>query len=238
MTARLDTSPVRTGEVLVEEQRHPLIRRIAHWLLAFAVLTLIGSGWRIYNASPIFGFRFPLWATLGGNVDKALAWHNDPGVASAIAWHLAAIWVLLIAFLLFVIHGVLSGHFWRDYLPLTPRSFLRDFFAAARFRLDHRLGEYNAVQRAFYWGVLFAVTMMFVSGLAIWKPVQLAPLTALFGGFQGARLAHFIFMAMLALFVLVHVTLVLLVPKTFVAMTLGRATARPRVRHQWTEKVR
>ncbi len=211
----------------IEVQRHPLIRRIAHWLMAFAVLVLIGSGWRIYNAEPIFGFRFPLWPTLGGNVDRALVWHNDPGVASAIAWHLAAIWLLLAAFVLFVLHGVLSGHFRRDYLPVSPRGFLRDFVAAARFRLVHRLGEYNAVQKVFYCGVLLAVAMMFVSGLAIWKPVQLAPLTALLGGFQGARLVHFAFMSVLALFIVVHVALVVLVPKTFVAMVLGRATARP-----------
>ncbi len=208
-----------------DEIRHPLILRIAHWLLAIAVLILIGSGWRIYNASPIFAFRFPEWATLGGNVDVALARHNDPGVATAIAWHLAAIWLFFAAILLLAFYGLFSGHFRRDWLPLTPRSFLRDFTAAARFRLAHSLGTYNAVQKAFYWGVLFALIMMLLSGLAIWKPVQLAPLTALFGGFQGARLVHFIFMSALALFVVVHLTLVALVPKTLLAMLVGHASA-------------
>ena len=207
-----------------DEIRHPLVLRIAHWLLAVAVLVLIGSGWRIYDASPIFPFRFPVWATLGGNVDVALAWHNDPGVATAIAWHLAAIWLFLTAVLLLVGYGLLSGHFRRDWLPVTPRGFLSDFIAAARFRLAHKLGEYNAVQRVFYWGVLLSVIMMLLSGLAIWKPVQLAPLIALFGGFQGARLVHFIFMTALALFLVVHLTLVALVPKTFVAMVIGRAS--------------
>lgn len=207
-----------------DEIRHPLILRIAHWLLAIAVLILIGSGWRIYNASPIFPFRFPEWATLGGNVDIALARHNDPGVASAIAWHLAAIWLFFGAVLLLAFYGLLSGHFRRDWLPLTPRSFLRDFVAAARFRLAHSLGTYNAVQKAFYWGVLLSLIMMLLSGLAIWKPVQLAPLTALFGGFQGARLVHFIFMSALALFVVVHLTLVALVPKTLLAMLVGHAS--------------
>ncbi|HEY6432463.1 MAG TPA: cytochrome b/b6 domain-containing protein [Acetobacteraceae bacterium] len=208
-----------------DEIRHSLILRIAHWLLAIAVLILIGSGWRIYNASPIFPFRFPEWATLGGNVDVALARHNDPGVATAIAWHLAAIWLFFAAVLLLTFYGLFSGHFRRDWLPLTPRSFLRDFIAAARFRLAHSLGTYNAVQKAFYWGVLFALVMMLLSGLAIWKPVQLAPLTALFGGFQGARLVHFIFMSALALFVVVHLALVALVPKTLLAMLVGHASA-------------
>jgi thiosulfate reductase cytochrome b subunit len=208
-----------------DEVRHPLILRVAHWLLAIAVLILIGSGWRIYNASPIFPFRFPVWATLGGNVDMALARHNDPGVATAIAWHLAAIWLFLTAVLLLAGYGLFSGHFRRDWLPLTPRSFLHDFIAAARFRLAHSLSTYNAVQKAFYWGVLFALIMMLLSGLAIWKPVQLAPLTALFGGFQGARLVHFIFMSALALFIVVHLTLVALVPKTLLAMLVGHASA-------------
>jgi thiosulfate reductase cytochrome b subunit len=208
------------------ELHHPLILRIAHWLLALSVLILIGSGWRIYDASPIFSFRFPVWATLGGDVDTALAWHNDPGVATAIAWHLAAIWLFFTAILLLIGHGALSGHFRRDWLPLTPRAFFTDFFAAARFRLAHDLSRYNAVQKAFYWGVLFAVCMMLLSGLAIWKPVQLAWLTALFGGFQGARLVHFLFMSALALFIVVHLTLVVLVPSTLLAMVLGHVPHR------------
>ena len=206
-------------------QRHPLIVRLAHWALAFSIIVMIGSGWRIYNASPILPFRFPAAITLGGDVSRALSRHNDPGVATAIAWHFAGIWLLFASFALFVAHGVISGHFRRDFLPVGPRAFVRDFVAAARFRLEHRLGRYNAVQKVFYWGALLAVAMMVLSGLAIWKPVQLHPLELLFGGFQGARLAHFIFMAAITLFLAVHVALVILVPKTFVAMTLGRASA-------------
>ena len=214
-------NPPRPG---MDEQRHPFVLRLAHWCMALAILVMIGSGWRIYNASPIFGFSFPEEFTLGGDVFVALARHNDPGVASAIAWHLAGMWLLFASFLVFVLWGVLSGHFWRDFLPVTPRSFLRDFVAAARFRLEHRLGEYNAVQRAFYWGALLAVLLMIVSGIAIWKPVQTYPLELLFGSFQGARLVHFLFMAAICGFLVVHVALVMLVPKTFVAMVLGRAS--------------
>ena len=144
--------------------------------------------------------------------------------ATAIAWHLAAIWLLFGSFLLFLGYGIVSGHFRRDFLPVSPRRFVRDFLDAARFRLAHRLGEYNAVQKVFYWGVTLGVAVMILSGLAIWKPVQLYPLELLFGGFQGARLVHFLFMGAIVAFLLVHVTLVILVPKTFVAMTLGRAS--------------
>lgn len=206
------------------EQTHTLAVRVTHWLMALAMLIMIGSGWRIYDASPIFGFRFPDWATLGGNVETALAVHNDPGVASAIAWHFAAMWILGLSYLLFVLWGILSGHFRRDFLPVGPRAFMRDFIAAARFRLDHRLGEYNAVQRVFYWGVLGLVALMLVSGVAIWKPVQTDPLVDVFGGFQGARLVHFIGMSLIAGFLVVHVALVILVPRTFLAMVTGRAS--------------
>ena len=203
-------------------QTHALAVRIAHWLMALSILIMIGSGWRIYDASPIFGFSFPVWATLGGDVETALAVHNDPGVATGIAWHFAAMWLLLLGYLLFVGWGVLSGHFWRDFLPVGPKSFLRDFIAAARFRLEHHLGEYNAVQRVFYWGVIALVALMLLSGIAIWKPVQTYPLVSLFGGFQGARIVHFLGMALICGFLLVHVALVILVPRTFIAMVIGR----------------
>ncbi|HTC11234.1 MAG TPA: cytochrome b/b6 domain-containing protein [Acetobacteraceae bacterium] len=211
-----------TTETEVLEHRWPV--RLTHWLMAAAILIMIGSGWRIYNASPILPFRFPEAVTLGGDVNVALTWHNDPGVASAIAWHFAGMWVLLVAYLLFVAWGALSGHFRRDFLPVGPTSFRRDFLAAARFQLRHKLGEYNAVQKVFYWGVLVLVLLMIVSGIAIWKPVQTYPLVDLFGGFQGARIVHFLGMAGICGFLLVHVALVVLVPKTFVAMVLGRAT--------------
>ena len=212
----------------IEEQRHPWPVRVTHWLMAASVLVMVGSGWRIYNASPIFGFTFPDGATLGGDVEAALARHNDPGVASAIAWHFAGMWTLVLGWLGFVAGGVFSGHFWRDFLPLTPRSFWRDFTDALRFRLAHRLGEYNAVQKLFYWGALLAVLGLITTGLAIWKPVQTYPLETFFGGFQGARIVHFLLMSVVVGFVVVHVALVALVPRTLQAMVLGRATIQHR----------
>jgi len=205
-------------------QEHPALVRIAHWLQALAIIVMIGSGWRIYNSSPIFGYyRFPLWATLGGDPMRSKIAHMDPGVANALNWHFTGMWLLLASYLLFMAHGSISGHFWKQLLPLRPRDVWRDFIAAATFRLPHRLGEYNAVQRFAYWGVLFCILMMFLTGLAIWKPVQLSPLTWLFGGYPTARVLHFLFMAAICLFMLVHVALVIIVPKTFVAMVFGRA---------------
>lgn len=201
---------------------HPLIQRIAHWLLALAMLMMIASGWRIYNSAPIFPFTFPDAITLGGDVQAQLARHNDPGVATAIAWHLAGMWLLVAGFLVMLLWGGLSGHFWRNWLPVGPRAFWLDFRAALHLRLTHRHGHYNAVQKAFYWGAFAAIAVMILSGIAIWKPVQTYPLERLFGGFAAARVVHFLGMAAIVAFMIVHVALVILVPKTLLAMTIGR----------------
>jgi thiosulfate reductase cytochrome b subunit len=217
-------------------QEHPLLVRIAHWLMVLAIIVMIGSGWRIYNSVPIFGdYRFPLWATLGGDPMESKIAHMDPGVANALNWHFTGLWLLLLSYGLFIAHGVISGHFWRHFLPVTPLRILHDLVAALTFRLPHRLGEYNAVQRAAYWFVLISVLMMFLSGLAIWKPVQLSWLTWCFGGYPAARVIHFLFMSAICGFIIVHVTLVAIVPKTLVAMVFGRAAdpihAAPEVPH-------
>ncbi len=215
----------------VDVQRHPFVRRISHWLFALAIFVMIGSGWRIYDNAPIFPFTFPAWMTLGGGGDLSYAQHNEGGAGSAIAWHFAGMWLLVGAFALYVIHSLATRHFWRDFLPVGPRGFFRDFKAAATFKLEHRLGQYNAVQKVFYWGAMFSIVMMVASGLAIWKPVQLWWLASLFGGFDFARVVHFFFMAAIAGFVVVHVALVALVPKTFIAMVTGKATAHPHGKH-------
>jgi thiosulfate reductase cytochrome b subunit len=213
----------------IEEQHHHILLRLAHWAQALAILIMVGSGWRIYNQEPILPFRFPVELTLGGGIKQTLSRSNDPGVANAIAWHFAGMWLLLAGFALFLAYGFIAGHFRRSYLPVGPKSFLRDFIAAATFKLPHTLGVYNAVQRVFYIGALSSVLMMFVSGLAIWKPVQFAWITFLLGGFQGARIVHFLFMSAIVGFVIVHLALVALVPKTLQSMILGRATAHVHV---------
>jgi thiosulfate reductase cytochrome b subunit len=205
-------------------QRHPALVRLAHWLQALAVIVMIGSGWRIYNSSPIFNFRFPIWATLGGDPLRSKVAHMDPGVANALNWHFTGMWLLALSYLAFLAYGMLSGHFRRDLFPVTPRSIFRDFVAAATLRLPHRLGEYNAVQKAAYWVVLFSILMMILTGLSIWKPTQLQALTWLFGGYEFARVLHFLFMAVIVAFIVVHVALVVIVPKTLVAMVIGRAS--------------
>jgi thiosulfate reductase cytochrome b subunit len=100
---------------------------------------------------------------------------------------------------------------------------LRDTIAALQFKLPHHYGVYNAVQKALYIGVLAAGVVMVLSGLAIWKPGQLQELTWLLGGFDVARVVHFLGMAGIALFLVVHIALVIIVPKTLPTMITGRA---------------
>jgi thiosulfate reductase cytochrome b subunit len=189
---------------------HPWAVRIAHWLNACAIACMLGSGWAIYNASPLFGFRFPRWATLG-------SW-----LGASTAWHFAAMWLLAANGLAYVAYGVASGHFRRKLLPVRARELARDARLAAALKLPHQTGAYNAVQRLSYLGVLALGALAVGSGLALWKPVQLWVLADLFGGYEAARRVHFMAMAGITLFVAVHLTLVMIVPKTLLPMFTGR----------------
>ncbi len=192
---------------------HPLWVRITHWVNAVAMLLMIGSGWQIYDASPLplFRFEFPLAITLGGDLPTGLA------------WHFAAMWLLVANGIVYLTLGFATGRFRAKLLPIRPREVARDLAAALRGRLSYDdLATYNAVQRPFYVGVICAGIVIVLSGLAIWKPGQVQELTALFGGYDRARYVHFLAMAAIVGFLVVHVTLALLVPKTLRAMIRGR----------------
>jgi thiosulfate reductase cytochrome b subunit len=191
---------------------HPLAVRITHWINVLAILIMVTSGWRIYNASPFFPFRIPSELTLGG-------W-----LAGALQWHFAALWLLVLNGIVYVTYGIVSGHFRRKLLPLTPRAIFQDVREALRGRLAHEdLSVYNAAQRAAYLAIILCALVLVLSGLAIWKPVQMQELAALFGGYEGARVVHFLAMALLVFIVLVHVLMVILVPRTLPTMFTGRA---------------
>src|SRR3982751_1738477 len=190
---------------------HPLVVRITHWVNVAAVLMMITSGWRIYNASPLFEFSFPDALTLGG-------W-----LAGALQWHFAAMWLFVVNGLIYVTYGIVSGHFRRKLLPIRPSAVLHDVREALRGKLAHDdLSVYNAAQRAAYVALIIALVVLVLSGLSIWKPVQLYPLASLMGDYEGARLLHFFSMSAVALIVFVHVVMVILVPRTFPTMITGR----------------
>jgi thiosulfate reductase cytochrome b subunit len=190
---------------------HPFAVRLTHWINAVAIGAMIASGWRIYNASPLFDFHFPKSMTLGG-------W-----LAGALQWHFAILWLLTINGLIYLLYGWLSGHFRRDFAPITGKNLLNDLKRALSGKLGHELGVYNAVQRSAYVGVIVVVVLLVLSGLALWKPVQLQELTWIMGGYEGARYVHFFAMCLLVAFVVAHVIMVLLVPRTLPPMITGRA---------------
>jgi thiosulfate reductase cytochrome b subunit len=190
---------------------YPLYVRITHWINALAMVIMIGSGWLIYNASPLFPLTFPSSVTLGG-------W-----LAGGLLWHFAAMWLLVANGLVYLIVGIATGRLRRKLLPIRPREVIHDLRAALTGRLSHAdPAVYNAVQKALYVGVLLAGVVIVVSGLALWKPVQLQTLAALCGGYEGARYVHFVAMVAIVLFLAIHVVMALLVPRSLDAMLRGR----------------
>jgi len=199
------SAPKETGII------HPGWVRVCHWVNAIAMLVMIGSGWEIYNASPLFAFTFPRSITLGG-------W-----LAGALLWHFAAMWVLAINGIVYITLGIITGRFRKKLFPIYPSEVIHDLGAALTGRLAHEdISVYNAVQKLLYLGVIFAGIVVVLSGVSIWKPVQYQELTALFGGYYYARYVHFIAMAAIVGFLVVHVALAILVPKTIKAMVIGK----------------
>ena len=189
----------------------PAWLRALHWTNAFAMVLMIMSGWQIYNASPLFNFSFSSSITLGG-------W-----LAGALLWHFAAMWLLMVNGLIYLVLGFVTGRFRKKLLPITPEGVISDTRAALTGKLSHDdLTKYNQVQKLLYAGVIIIGILIVLSGLAIWKPVQLQYLTALFGGYDAARYVHFFCMAGIVAFMVVHVALALLVPKSLRAMIIGR----------------
>jgi thiosulfate reductase cytochrome b subunit len=190
---------------------HPRWLRLTHWLNALAVLVMVTSGWRIYNASPLYDFSFPASITLGG-------W-----LGGALQWHFAAMWFLAINGLIYLAINLFSGRLKRRFFPLSPQGVIHDLWAALRGRLGHAdLSLYNQVQRLAYLFVMLDIALLVISGLVLWKSVQFPLLRALLGGYEAARHVHFIAMALLMAFVAVHLVMVALVPKTLLAMIVGR----------------
>lgn len=189
---------------------HPVWLRITHWLNAIAVILMTLSGWRIYDASPIFTFNIPSNLTLGG-------W-----LGGALQWHFAAMWLLALNGVLYLLINGATGRLWRKFFPLTPSAVLQDMKKALTGKLHHQaLDKYNAVQKLAYISVILDIILLVFSGLAIWKSVQFPILRDLMGGYDNARIVHFCAMSFLVLFIVIHIVMVALVPRTLLAMLRG-----------------
>ena len=188
-----------------------------HWINAATMIVLIMSGWGIYNDSVIFhDIYFPKAVQLG-------SW-----AAEHLLWHFAAMWVLMLNGLAYLVYGFATGRFRERLLPIRAADVAETIRETLHLKIAHEdLTVYNAVQKLLYIVAILAGVSQVVTGLAIWKPVQFSPLISLMGGFQNARLFHFTGMAVLVGFLVVHVALALLVPKTLWAMLAGGPRLAP-----------
>jgi len=198
-------------------KRHHGIVRLTHWLNALLLAGMIASGLQIYGAYAHFGPRgaryplpnpwdgtgFPAWARLGG-------W-----LAGGLNWHFALAWPFVLTGLLYLGFLLLSGE-WRS-LFFRPRDIPRAWqmqLYYLRLRREHPpQGKHNALQKLAYTSIVLLGALAALSGFAIYKPVQLSWLTALFGGYELARYWHFLFVWVFVAFTLLHVVLVLLVDR-------------------------
>ena len=213
----MQASPTSIGRRL-----HPWPLRIMHWVNAVVMLVMITSGWGIYDDDVIIrGFHFSSFWRLG---DWA-AW--------SLNWHFAGMWFLVINGLIYLTYGFASGRFREKLLPIRPAELVQTVADTLRFRIAHEdITVYNAVQKLLYIVVILAGIAQVITGLAIWKPVQFSGPVSLLGGFQTARVLHFAGMAVIVGFLIVHVALALLVPKTLWAMVAGGPRLAGRSRAQ------
>jgi thiosulfate reductase cytochrome b subunit len=202
---------------------HGLVR-LAHWLNAVVLLGMIASGLQIYMAFRHFGPRgepypnpfdsaaLPEWSRLGG-------W-----LAGGLNWHFALAWPFVITGLVYLGFLAWSGE-WRSLLfrprDLGPAIQMQLYYL--RLRSTHPpQGKHNALQKAAYTLIVVLGALSVLTGFAIYKPVQLAWLTALFGGYELARYWHFWTVWIFVGFTLLHVALVFLVdPASLRAMITG-----------------
>ena len=190
---------------------HPLPVRIMHWINAAAMLVMITSGWGIYDDDVI---------VRGLHVAPSL--RLGDWAAPSLNWHFAGMWFLVLNGLAYLAYAVVTGRLAERLLPIRLSDLLHTVRDTLRLHIAHDdLLTYNAVQKVLYIVVILAGISQVLTGLAIWKPVQLPWLAALFGGFESARVVHFAGMAVIVGFLVVHVALSLLVPRTLWAMLTG-----------------
>ncbi len=210
---------------MMTRKRHHWIVRVTHWVNVVAVVIMVGSGLRIFNAYPAFARKGELFCCYPWEHQPIPAWLTFGGwLAGARNWHFAMMWVLVVNGLIYLTFIYLHGE-WRDLVP--RKGDIRDsvqmvrFYAFARKTHPHQ-GKHNSLQKATYFLLPVAGALAVVSGIAIWKPVQLAPLTDLLGGYVWARYWHFVAMSAIVILSVIHVFMVFAVdPYSITSMITG-----------------
>jgi thiosulfate reductase cytochrome b subunit len=194
---------------------HPLFVRLTQWNSAFALFMKIMNGRKIYNAAPVYPLQFPPDITPGG-------W-----LAGALAGVFAKIWLLSINGIVYLVYGVVSGHYWRSLIRFQAMAAYRNIRLELKPLILHGPGEHNPVQRVLYNAVIWIVILLVFSGLTMWKPVQFQSLAHFFGGYDEARKVHFFATLGLALFTLIHLSIAMAVKGTIESMFSGRLAQKP-----------
>lgn len=209
--------------------------RATHWVNVVLLAILAGSGLQILVAYPVLG---PMgepyaWYPLQGFVPPGPL-RIGQWLAGARNWHFAFGWFFVLNAAVYAVYLFASGE-WRQRLfwpPRDARNAVETVLHDLRLRrtAPAPVGLYNGMQRLSYTGVLAIAPLLVLTGLAMYKPVQLPRLTALLGGYDVARALHLLVLVALALFTVVHVAQVVLHPRTFLDMTVarrGRVEVRP-----------
>ncbi|MDV6332414.1 cytochrome b/b6 domain-containing protein [Asticcacaulis sp. 201] len=197
---------------------HPLWLRLIHWFNAAAVIVLILSGWRIYNATRFMHLRVPFT----GEALFPNRWTIGGWLGGAIQWHFAAIWVLFASAVFYILLFLLTRR-GKQFLPVTPSGLWADIKAFLKGKLSHAdIRQYNTIQKLAYLFAMADLVVLIASGLVLWKSVQFGWLRVLLGGYEAARYIHFYAMCGIVAFIVIHVVMAVLVPKTIKAMLWGR----------------
>jgi len=217
-------------------KRHHAVVRVTHWVNVVALTIMVGSGLRIFNAYPAFarkGETFCCYPFAQKPIPASLTFGG--WLAGARNWHFAMMWVLVVNGLVYLGFIYLHGE-WRDLVP--RRGILRDSWEMVKFylfvRKDHpHQGKNNALQRLTYFAMPIVGIAAVVTGIAIWKPMQLSGLTNALGGYVWARYFHFWAMLVLVVLSVAHIFMVFTVdPYSIPAMITGR------YRESWSPEAR
>lgn len=203
----------------------PLLIRLTHWFNVPVLLIMMMSGLQILVAYPFLGPRGASygWWPLQGWMPPA-AFRLGDWLAGARHWHFAFAWLLVGNALIYLVYLAATGEFRRRFFwpPRDTRPAIHQLLYYLRLRKDPPpTNLYNGLQRAAYTTALGLGILEVLSGLAIWKPVQLRWLAWCMGGYDGARAVHLIVLLLLVGFIVTHLIMVAVHYKAFMEMITG-----------------
>jgi Ni/Fe-hydrogenase b-type cytochrome subunit len=219
-TETIEIEDTKTSEIVEARYEHPFVIRLCHWVNAFSLLVLVGSGLQIFRAFPSFGAKIPEQVLI--NWPKSLAIGGWLG--GALQWHFTFMWIYIATGLLYIGYQLFSGNyhqvlFVRGDFPGVWPMVRHYFFFGSKPQIKE---AYNPLQKCAYTFAIVLGVLSLLTGIAIWKPVQFSWLAWMMGGFHLARLWHFLIMWAMLAFVFGHLVMVVLHGwNNFISMLTG-----------------